>query len=125
MQAEDQGSSQAGIPEGVPARVPEALPSGKKGPHGVCWCGAKAYTTRAYKCLEHFIGSKPASVEYAVHNAIKRGVIPPAKACVCVDCGKPARHYDHRDYNKPLEVEPVCISCNMMRGAAIPYKHDA
>lgn len=31
-----------------------------------------------------------------------------------------ARDYDHRDYNKPLEVEPVCHSCNMKRGPGIP-----
>ena len=30
-----------------------------------------------------------------------------------------ATQYDHRDYNKPLEVTPVCPSCNGKRGAAI------
>ena len=39
----------------------------------------------------------------------------------CVDCGKRAEHYDHRDYTKPLEVEPVCRSCNKLRGPAHPY----
>lgn len=57
-----------------------------------------------------------------VHRAIKKGVLPPARSCVCTDCGKPARHYDHRDYNKPLEVDPVCESCNHLRGPAIPRK---
>lgn len=27
--------------------------------------------------------------------------------------------YDHRDYTKPLSVEPVCRSCNKLRGPAI------
>lgn len=37
----------------------------------------------------------------------------------CVDCGNRAVHYDHRDYAKPLEVEPVCQSCNMKRGRGL------
>ncbi len=37
----------------------------------------------------------------------------------CVDCGKKAGHYDHRDYNQPLDVQPVCESCNCRRGPAI------
>jgi hypothetical protein len=37
----------------------------------------------------------------------------------CVDCGAQARDYDHRDYNKPLEVDPVCRRCNLRRGPAI------
>lgn len=37
----------------------------------------------------------------------------------CVDCGKRAVHYEHRDYNKPENVDPVCIACNARRGAAI------
>lgn len=36
----------------------------------------------------------------------------------CVDCGNRATSYEHRDYTKPLEVEPVCNSCNMKRGPA-------
>jgi formylmethanofuran dehydrogenase subunit E len=39
----------------------------------------------------------------------------------CRDCGEPSTDYDHRDYNKPLEVEPVCRSCNLLRGPALPY----
>ena len=41
----------------------------------------------------------------------------------CVDCGKPAKHYDHRDYSKPLDVVPVCVSCNILRGPAIQTKN--
>ena len=37
----------------------------------------------------------------------------------CVDCGANATDYDHRDYNKPLDVEPVCRSCNIRRGNAV------
>jgi hypothetical protein len=47
-------------------------------------------------------------------NSLKDEVVP------CRDCGKRATQYDHRDYNKPLEVEPVCQSCNLLRGHAKP-----
>lgn len=57
----------------------------------------------------------------AVAYAIKKSVLPPInKDTKCVDCGGQAKHYDHRDYNKPLEVEAVCQKCNMRRGPAIP-----
>ena len=36
----------------------------------------------------------------------------------CTDCGKRATVYDHRDYGRPLDVEPVCQSCNLKRGPA-------
>ena len=34
-------------------------------------------------------------------------------------------HDDHRDYNKPDEVEPVCRCCNAGRPTAIRYGKDA
>lgn len=40
---------------------------------------------------------------------------------VCVDCGRAAKEYDHRDYTKPLDVVPVCGSCNAKRGTADVY----
>lgn len=56
----------------------------------------------------------------AVGAAVRRGELPPASTLACVDCNKPARDYDHRDNAKPLEVEPVCRSCNKKRGPARP-----
>lgn len=38
----------------------------------------------------------------------------------CTDCGGPALHYEHRNYNYPLHVVPVCKDCNRTRGKAIP-----
>lgn len=62
--------------------------------------------------------SKRATAE--VVRAMKAGEIqritPETK---CVDCGKPARDYDHRHYRKPLDVVPVCRACNQKRGAAL------
>lgn len=54
----------------------------------------------------------------AVAKAVKQGLLPRVIDCICVDCGAPAKAYDHRDYSKPLEVEPVCDSCNQKRGPA-------
>jgi hypothetical protein len=56
----------------------------------------------------------------AVSAAVRRGDMPRASEFPCVDCAKPARDYDHRDYSKPLDVQPVCRSCNKLRGPAIP-----
>ena len=56
-----------------------------------------------------------------VHAAIKRGLLPSLKSgeYACVDCGAVALEYDHRDYGRPFDVEPVCRSCNKQRGTAV------
>lgn len=56
----------------------------------------------------------------AVKLAIKTGALLPARAHVCTDCGSPAVCYDHRDYSRPLDVQPVCIGCNWRRGPGLP-----
>ena len=53
-----------------------------------------------------------------MRRAIQRGQLRPPSDFLCVDCGDPATEYDHRDYAKPLEVEPVCRPCNSARGSA-------
>ena len=55
-----------------------------------------------------------------VQKAIRHGQIPAISADTkCVDCGKPARDYEHRYYSRPLDVEPVCRGCNHRRGPAL------
>ena len=55
----------------------------------------------------------------AVAKAVAAGVLPAiSKKTKCVDCGKSAKYYDHRDYSNPLAVVPVCCSCNTKRGKA-------
>lgn len=73
---------------------------------------------KAYEVKRH--QEKPLAIraKYDVRNAIRRGEIPRASSFNCCDCGKPATCYDHRDYLKPLNVNPVCYSCNAIRGAA-------
>jgi hypothetical protein len=57
-----------------------------------------------------------------VHQAIQKGVLLPLDGAVlCVDCGESATEYDHRDYAKPLEVDPVCGRCNRKRGPALNF----
>jgi hypothetical protein len=55
----------------------------------------------------------------AVNKAVKSGFLAKPATQLCVDCGKQAAYYDHRDYRKPLDVEPVCRSCNRKRGHAL------
>ncbi len=55
----------------------------------------------------------------AVAKAKKDGTLPELDGSVpCVDCGAPARDYDHRNYDNPLDVVPVCRRCNIRRGPA-------
>lgn len=56
-----------------------------------------------------------------VRKAVRRGQLPPVDSLKCTDCGRAATDYDHRDYTKPLEVEPTCRSCNLLRGPGYPY----
>lgn len=58
-----------------------------------------------------------------VTKAIRDGYLPSPSTLTCLDCGAPAQVYDHRDYNKPLDVEHVCHACNIKRGPAIPFVH--
>lgn len=55
----------------------------------------------------------------AVAKAIRTGAIPRANTLYCVDCGRFAWGYDHRDYARPLDVQPVCRRCNIKRGPAL------
>src|SRR5262245_28725114 len=54
-----------------------------------------------------------------LNRAVRAGRSPRPTTLICVDCGKPAREYDHRDYSKPFAVAPVCKACNARRGPGI------
>lgn len=51
-----------------------------------------------------------------VYTEVRAGRLPRVSTCRCVDCGSRAQVYDHRDYFKPLEVQPTCRVCNKRRG---------
>lgn len=58
-----------------------------------------------------------------VRRAVMDGRIPPVRTLKCVDCGFPGHDYEHRDYDKPLDVVPVCRSCNQKRkNAKVPTR---
>jgi hypothetical protein len=57
---------------------------------------------------------------HIVSKAVRAGKLPRLDGLIpCRDCGRPARCYDHRAYARPLDVVPVCISCNKLRGPAV------
>lgn len=51
-----------------------------------------------------------------IYRLTKSGKIPSLKKnnIPCIYCGARATRYDHRNYNKPLEVDPVCARCNRL-----------
>lgn len=51
----------------------------------------------------------------AVRLARRNGLLPNPNTFYCEDCAKTAEVYDHRDYNQPLNVGPVCQPCNLKR----------
>ncbi len=63
---------------------------------------------------------RQAKAQRQVQDAVKRGELPNLRTVEtpCVDCGVRATDWEHRDYSAPLVVEPVCRSCNCLRGAA-------
>lgn len=54
----------------------------------------------------------------AVTKAVRRGYLPPVRSLKCIDCAVQATDYDHRSYDYPLQVVPVCRKCNWKRGPA-------
>lgn len=96
-----------------------------------CFCPACGHEHRAggrsravHRCLDCEIWALRLQMDAkaAVGNAIRSGQLPAVTDLACADCGKPAQEYDHRDYYKPLAVEPTCKSCNRRRGPAHPLR---
>ena len=54
-----------------------------------------------------------------VNTMVKAGLLAKPTEYSCMDCGGPANCYDHRDYLKPMDVDPVCSKCNAARGTAL------
>jgi hypothetical protein len=87
-------------------------------------------TSRVY-CRDCAKGSGPqcatrAKAALLVGRAIGAGRLAPPTLCYCADCGAPATEYDHRDYSRPLDVDPVCRRCNRLRGPGVyPERQEA
>lgn len=69
-------------------------------------------------CRESITGR--AAAQSTVAALIRSGSLSHPTNFQCVDCSCPATEYEHRNYNKPEQVEPICRSCNLKRGPAIP-----
>lgn len=80
--------------------------------------------TNRFRCEIHRpsdpTGKLRAGSEVAM--AIREGRLTHPRTLKCSDCCGTASEYDHRDYNFPLRVDPVCRGCNARRGPAIPRK---
>lgn len=70
------------------------------------------------KCRRLVVEAKAAASSW-VSMAIRFGVLMPASMFRCDDCAEWATGWEHRDYSKPLEVDPTCGSCNLLRGPAV------
>jgi hypothetical protein len=65
------------------------------------------------------LGSISGPAHRKVQKAIRAGSLAKLDGSVqCVDCGASAAIYDHREYARPLDVDPVCRRCNVRRGPA-------
>ena len=65
------------------------------------------------------VGKAREKVISSVSTSVRRGELPKPSTLACVDCGGEAEQYDHREYLRPLSVDPVCRSCNSRRGPAL------
>jgi hypothetical protein len=77
-------------------------------------------TGRNYYCVEcrHDQGIARDVARSWMALALRTGRLMPASSFRCVDCDKWAEVWEHRDYSRPLDVEPTCCSCNHLRGPA-------
>lgn len=84
-------------------------------------CGAlkrSSFSLRCQPCRRaQFIAGVAANK--VISTEIRLGRLQRAKTLTCVDCGAPGHDWDHRDYSRPLDVQPVCRSCNIKRGPAL------
>ncbi len=89
------------------------------------YCGVGLGDKRSWVCAPCSIVRDRirARTHIAVGNAIRNGVLHHPRMFFCVDCeDKQAECYDHRDYRKPLDVDPVCRSCDKRRGTGYPLR---
>ena len=77
---------------------------------------SKKYKAWAKRKMESQKGTLKKDAYHKIYYAILRKNIPKPTVFRCFDCRKPAEVYDHRDYLKPYDVEPVCKVCNHKRG---------
>lgn len=83
----------------------------------------RAGGTSGYQCAACYPRSPARELQLAAHKAVADAVrlkrLPHPSTLMCADCAGHAQQYDHRDYNAPLVVAPVCRRCNVRRGPAV------
>ena len=47
-----------------------------------------------------------------VNGNVRTGALPQISKVACVKCGEKAAQYHHPDYDRPLDVLPVCVPCH-------------
>lgn len=82
------------------------------------YCGAIVWCPRCRHERQLVLGPIQLAAKQAIARAVVRGEMPPARQLRCFDCGVQALDYDHRDYTKPMNVQALCRSCNLLRGPA-------
>ena len=86
------------------------------------YCGATIFKGQSscrpcFEILEVFRKVRAKAIR-AVNTEVAAGRMQRAADFKCVDCGKQAKIYEHRDYDYPLAVVPTCHPCNIRRGSA-------
>ncbi len=76
---------------------------------------------RAADARASAMARRRARAAFAVRSAVLSGRLPHPSFLRCADCDADAQCYDHRDYRRPLDVWPVCYSCDAKRGSGFPY----
>ena len=104
------------------------MPARADNPENRCLqCGGPMRWPKSYFCVpcSRVRGEEcgKAQAGRAVALEIYHGRIPHPSTLKCADCGVQAQEYDHRDYAKPLVVEPTCRGCNNRRGPGKWLKH--
>jgi hypothetical protein len=84
---------------------------------GNCIIGRHHLAKLCLPCVQNEFGKSQKKAIAAVAKAVRKGDLKPAKNYKCIDCESDAFCYDHRDYDKPLDVVPVCRKCNFKRGS--------
>lgn len=88
-----------------------------------CGCTWTPGSNRWNNFARHPCGSRVHDIQREAsriaRDAVKKGLLPNVKTLSCVDCGAQATEWEHRDYSKPLEVEPTCRRCNRLRGPGL------
>ena len=85
--------------------------------------GARRVIARRYVANHpdrHVYHNRNRPTHNKVLNEVRRGRMPGIRTQMCDDCGMGAEHYHHVDYDKPLEVIPLCAKCHHKRHAKDP-----